>query len=140
MGFAIPTPLLPIVYDFHPCNSRIAVLILNTRPHRLALFTIHAPSMVQDQRLDPQRKHEFWEHLHSVFNHYLSGNFNTRPYHNQISGLEFHIGPSTFSSAIENGLLPSTNLSFMIHFLQDNELSIVYSMRPRPPSQIITYL
>ena len=27
VGFAIPTSLLPIVYDFHPWNSRIAVLI-----------------------------------------------------------------------------------------------------------------
>ena len=37
VGFAIPTPLLPIVYDFHAWNSRIAVLMLNTRPHRFAL-------------------------------------------------------------------------------------------------------
>ena len=36
--------------------------------------------------------------------------------------------------------MPSANLSFMIDFLQDNEFSIVSSMRPRPPSQIITYL
>ena len=42
VGFAIPTPLLPIVYDFHPWNS--AVLILSTRPHRVALFSIYAPS------------------------------------------------------------------------------------------------
>ena len=53
VGFAIPTPILPILYDFHPWSSRIAVLILNARPHRLALFTIYAPSTVQDQRLDP---------------------------------------------------------------------------------------
>ena len=59
VGFAIPTPLLPIVYDFHPWNSRIAVLVLNTRPHRL-----------QDQRLDLQRKHQFWEYLNTIFNHY----------------------------------------------------------------------
>ena len=92
VGFAIPTPLLPIVYDFHPWNSRIVVLILNTRPHRLALFTIYAPSTVQDQRLDLQRKHQFWEHLHTIFNHYKSdfvpvpmGDFNTRLYHNQVS-------------------------------------------------------
>ena len=57
VGFAIPTLLLPIVDDFHPWNSRIAVLILNTRPHRLALFSIYAPSTVQDQRIDLQRKH-----------------------------------------------------------------------------------
>ena len=50
VGFAIPTPLLPIVYDFHPW---IAVPTLNARPHRLAWFTIYAPSTVQDQRLDP---------------------------------------------------------------------------------------
>ena len=38
VGSAIPTPLLPIVYDFYPWNSRIAVLILNTGPHLVAFF------------------------------------------------------------------------------------------------------
>ena len=36
--------------------------------------------------------------------------------------------------------MPSTTLSFMIDFLQDNALSIVSSMRPRPPFQSITFL
>ena len=69
--------------EFQNCNP-----ILNTRPHPLALFTIYAPSTVQDQRLDFQRKHQFWEHLRNIFNHYksdfipvLMGDFNTRLYH-----------------------------------------------------------
>ena len=69
--------------EFQNCNP-----ILNTRPHPLALFTIYAPSTVQDQRLDLQRKHQFWEHLRNIFNHYksdfipvLMGDFNTRLYH-----------------------------------------------------------
>ena len=102
--------------------------------------------MLQDQCLDIQRKHDFWEQLRSVFNHYqseiipvLMGDFNTRLYHNQISGLESYIGPSTFSSSIEDDLMPSTGLSFMIGFLQDNELSIVSPTRPRSPFQMITY-
>ena len=48
------------------------------------------------------------------------GDFNTRLYHNQISGLEYHIGSAIFSSSIDDDLLPSTNLSFMTDFLQDN--------------------
>ena len=51
VAFAMPTPLLPIVYDFHPWNSRISVLILNTRLHRVALFSIYAPSTIQDTPL-----------------------------------------------------------------------------------------
>ena len=51
VGFAMPTTLLPIVYDFHPWNSRISVLILTTRLHRVALFSIYAPSTIQDTPL-----------------------------------------------------------------------------------------
>ena len=146
-GFAIPTPLLPIVYDFHPWNSRIAVLVLNTRPHRVAWFSIYAPSTIQDPTSDIHRKHQFWDQLHNVFNHYKPkyipipmGDFNTRPCSNQIEGLQSHIGPATFSTDIDDDLLQATNLSSMIGFLQDNELSVISSMRPRQPSQLVTYL
>ena len=108
---------------------------------------MYALSTVQDQRLDLQRKHHFFEQPHSIFNHYksdyipvLMGDFNTRLYYNQISGLESHIGSSIFSAAIDDHLLPATNMSFMTDLLQDNELCIVSSMRPRPPSQSITHL
>ena len=68
------------------------------------------------------------------------GDFNTRLYSNQIEGRQSHIGPATFSTEIGDDLLQATNLSYMIDFLQDNELSIVSSMRPRQPSQLITSL
>ena len=107
-----------------------STFIRNARPHRLALFTIYAPLTVQDRRLDLQRKHQFWENLHSIFNNcksdfipVLMGDFNTRLYHNQISGLEPHIGTAIFSSAIDDDLRPSTNLSFLTDLLQDNALS-----------------
>ena len=100
VGFAIPTPLL-------------LVLILNTNPHRLALSTVYAPSTVQDQRLDHQRKHQFWECLHTILNQNKSdfipvviGDFNTRLYHNPISGWESHIGSAISSSWIDDDLLP----------------------------------
>ena len=48
------------------------------------------------------------------------GDLNTRLCYNQISGLESHMGTSNFSAAIDEDLLPSTNLSFMTDFLQDN--------------------
>jgi hypothetical protein len=54
VGFAVPALLLPIVYDFHPWNSRPAVLLLNIRPLRVALFTVYAPSFIQDSTADGQ--------------------------------------------------------------------------------------
>ena len=70
VGFAIPTPLIPLVYDFHPWSSRIAVLILNTRPLRTALFSIYAPSQTQDSTFDHQRKTQFWNNLRTVYQTY----------------------------------------------------------------------
>ena len=52
IGFAIPTPLLPIMHDFHPWDSRLAILILNTRPYKTALFTIYTPSQLSDLTQD----------------------------------------------------------------------------------------
>ena len=67
--------------------------------------------------------------------------FNTRLYQNQLEGLEPHIGPYTFSSTIDDDLLPHNNLSFFLtEFIQDNELCVVSSMRKRPPSKLVTYL
>ena len=50
----------------HHWNSRIAVLILNTRPHRLALFSIYAPSTTHAPKIDLNRIHTFWDQLHTI--------------------------------------------------------------------------
>eukprot|EP00435_Cladocopium_sp_Y103_P034618 s736_g9.t1 len=68
------------------------------------------------------------------------GDFNTRLYSNQLDGLQDHIGNTIFSSTIDDDILPTTNLSFMTDFLQDNDFCVVSSMRPRPPSKLVTYL
>ena len=114
-GVAIPSPLIPSIYDFHPWNSRIAVLILNTRPHRLAIFSIYAPSTLQDPSVDLRRKQQFWDNLQSLIQHYnpeyipiFMGDFNTRLWQNQLDRLESYIGLCTFSSTIEDDLLPPT--------------------------------
>ena len=41
----------------------------------------------------------------------------TRLYSNQLDGLQSHIGSAIFSTDIDDDLLPSTKLSFMIDFL-----------------------
>ena len=71
---------------------------------------------------------------------WLDYNRNNYEYSNQIEGLQSHIGPATFSTDSDDDPLQATNLSYMIDFLQDNELSIVSSMRPCQPSQLITSL
>eukprot|EP00435_Cladocopium_sp_Y103_P072569 s37_g40.t1 len=68
------------------------------------------------------------------------GDFNTRLYSNQLDGLQDHIGNTIFSTTVDDDILPTTNLSFMTDFLQDNDFCIVSSMRPRPPSKLVTYL
>lgn len=66
------------------------------------------------------------------------GDFNARLYSNFLDGLHDHIGAAIFAPEIDEDSYPHTNLSFLTEFLISNELSIVSTMRPRPPSQLIT--
>ena len=118
VGFAIPTPLLPLeVHGFHPLDSRLAVLILNTCPTRVALFTVYAPSQLSDSAQDQSRKERFWHQLHQLFSHYssqyipiLMGDFNSRLSPNFTQSLpdlfgssnlmRIPIPPPTFSTSL----------------------------------------
>ena len=146
VGFAVPKPLIPLVHDFHPWSSRVAVLILNTRPLPLAVFSIYAPSKVQDLHIDQARKQKFWGSLQNIFDQYCSrhvpillGDFNTRLYTNQTLGLNNHIGPYTFAATLEDEQMEGNNLQYFLEFLTDNNLCLPSTMRPRPPHKIITY-
>ena len=66
------------------------------------------------------------------------GDFNTRLYTNHIAGLGRHIGPALFSTSTEADL-ETNNLTHIIEFLIQHDLSIISSMRPRPPSKLVTY-
>ena len=68
----------------------------------------------------------------------LMGDFNTRLHTNHIAGLGRHIGPALFSTSTEADL-ETNNLTHMIEFLVQHDLSIISSMRPRPPSKLVTY-
>lgn len=70
-GFATPTPLLPIVYEFmiaiHGTLESQYYPQYQTSSSWIT-FT-YAPSTIQD---DIRRKHQFWDQLHHIFNHYES--------------------------------------------------------------------
>ena len=146
VGFAIPTPLLSIVRDFHPWDSRLAVLILNTRPYKISLFTNYAPSQLSDLAQDQKRKDKLWHQLHQLFNHYssqyipvLMGDFNARLAPNFTKSLPDLFGSMTFARDIDEDSYPSTNLFHLTEFMSSNELSAVSTMRPRPPGLLVTY-
>lgn len=67
------------------------------------------------------------------------GDFNTRLCSNFLDGLQDHIGAAVFAPELDEDSYPQTNLSFLTEFLISNELAIVSTMRPRPPSQLINY-
>ena len=146
MGFAIPTPLLPIVCDFHSWSSRIAVLI----PGHIdghCLLSMHPPQYKINAWISNGNMNSGNKYTQSsiVTNRSSPLSYGGLQY-STLSQSDLRIGITYrslhlfFLYSMEDDLLPSANLSFMIDFLQDNELSIVSSMRPRPSSQIITSL
>ena len=145
VGFAVPQYLLPLVHDFIPLTARIAILKLATKPFPISLFSVYAPSQVSCEQEDLDRKEAFWRSLHGWSMHFsphtypiIMGDFNTRLYANQLEGLDRHIGPVTFSPPTEADLAQN-NFTYMLQFLVQNDLCIISSMRPRPPSKLITY-
>ena len=121
-------------------------MVLNTRPLPLALFSIYAPSQVQDIDLDQTRKEKFWTTLREVCAHYSSryvpillGDFNSRLYTNQTVGLNDHIGSSTFAATLEDERMEGNNLQYLLEFVTDHNLCLPSTMRPRPANKIITY-
>ena len=124
---------------------RIAILKLATKPFPISLFSVYAPSQVSCEQEDLDRKEAFWRSLHEWYMHFsphtcpiIMGDFNTRLYANQLEGLDRHIGPVTFSPPTEADLAQN-NFTYMLQFLVQNDLCIISSMRPRPPSKLITY-
>ena len=90
VGFAVPQLLHPLVHDFIPLSSRIAVLQLSTKPLPTMLFSVYAPSQVADDQEGARRKNVFWRSLEEWFIQFsphsypiLMGDFNTRLYINQ---------------------------------------------------------
>ena len=145
VGFAVPQYLLPLVHDFIPLTARIAILKLATKPFPISLFSVYAPSQVSCEQEDLDRKEAFWRSLYEWYMHFsphtypiIMGDFNTRLYANQLEGLDRHIGPVTFSPPTEADLAQN-NFTYMLQFLVQNGLCIISSMRPRPPSKLITY-
>ena len=103
VGFAVHCSLLPFVHDFHPFSGRIAILILNTKPRKIAFFSIYAPSQLADSDADFQRKHVFWDDLTDIVQEYsrshqilLLGDWNTRLYSNHVSSMPDFVGPVIF--------------------------------------------
>ena len=142
----LPTPLLPIVHDFHLWDSRLAVLILNTRPYKLALFTVYAPSQLNDPSQDQKRKEKFWHQIYQLYNHYssqyipvLMGDFNARCTPNFTQALPDLFGSTIFAPDLDEDLYPTTNFFHLTDFLSSNELSVISTMRSRPPSLLVTF-
>ena len=145
VGFAVPQFLHPLVHDFIPVTSRIAILQLSTKPRPISLFSVYAPSQLADAQEDSDRKNIFWRSLDTWYTQFsshsypiLMGDFNARLYTNHIAGLGRHIGPVLFSTSTEADL-ETNNLTHMIEFLVQHDLSIISSMQPRLPSKLVTY-
>ena len=118
VGFAIHASLLPFVHDFFPFSGRIAVLILNTKPRKIALFSIYAPSQLADAAADNERKQQFL-----------------------LVGMSDFIGPVIFAPnrAEDDEDLERTNLSHLFDFLVATDSCLASSYRPRPLHKLVTY-
>ena len=98
VGFFVSPKMRQHVNDFKPHSPRICEITLNTRPRKITLLNVYAPSQVEDAEMDRQRKSAFWTDLnelivaHDNLDHLvLAGDLNSR-LDAGIDDEEAHIG------------------------------------------------
>ena len=66
VGFFVCPKLRPHVSNFLAHSPRICEVTLNVHPHPVKIFSIYAPSTVEDSQEHVERKFDFWECLDSI--------------------------------------------------------------------------
>ena len=67
VGFFVSSSLRPHVKHFLAHSPRICEITISTNPHPVTVFSIQAPSQVEDPDEDQARKEAFWAHLDTIF-------------------------------------------------------------------------
>ena len=125
----------------HALQSLFSTLVHTNLPCSQSM-----PLANTDPTQDQLRKEHFWQQLHRLFSQYssqyipvLMGDFNARLSPNFTQSLPDLFGPAIFAPDLDEDLYPSANLFHLTDFQSSNELSVVSTMRSRPPSLLVTY-
>ena len=137
--------LRPFITDFLAHTPRICEVTLRIIPHPITIFSVYAPSQVDNSEEDLARKVDFWDALdtlissHSNADHLiLMGDFNARlaqEMDRDVPGL----GPNVWGKRQALQDEDRDNAVYLQGFLNAHSLIHAPSQTQLPPRQLVTY-
>ena len=145
VGFMVSPFLRPFITDFLAHTPRISEVTLQIIPHPITIFSVYAPSQVENSEEDLARKVDFWDALdtlissHSNADHLiLMGDFNARlaqEMDRDVPGL----GPNVWGKRQALQDEDRDNAVYLQDFLNTHSLIHAPSQTQLPPCQLVTY-
>ena len=145
VGFFASPSLRLHVRDFLAYSPRICELTIHTNPHPITVFSVYAPSTVEDSTEDIARKDHFWSQLDSIITEHRNSsyllileNLNSR-----LDGLidpdQDHIGPHVWGQrqSIED---PHVTMPYTVYdLMQSHLLMLPKTYQELPSSKLVSY-
>ena len=126
VGFFISPSLRPHAHTFLAHSPRICEITLQTNPHPITIFSIYAPSAVEDSAKDLARKKHFWSQLdtnisdHSNSSHLIIlGDYNAR-LDSSLDPDHDHIGPQVWGKRQSISDSHRDNAVYLMEFMQSH--------------------
>ena len=135
----------PHVKNFLAHSPRICELTVCTNPHPITIFSIYAPSQVEDANEDQSRKESFWSQLDNLITEHanssrilLLGALNAR-LDEQLDPEQDFIGPNVWGKrqSIDDPL--RDNAVCLLDFLQAHLLILSQTFSSLPSDKLVTY-
>ena len=116
-----------------------------TNPHPITVFSIYAPSTVEDSTEDQSRKEHFWSHLDSIISErsnsshlIILGDFNAR-LDSSLDHDHDHIGPQVWGKRQSISDPDTDNAVYLMEFMQSHLLLLPQTYSDLPSSKLVSY-
>ena len=123
VGFFVSPSLRPHVSNFLAHSPRVCEITIRTNPHPITIFSIYAPSTVEDSTEDVARKEFLWSQLGSIITDHKNSS------HLLIFG--------DYNSRLGGFLDP--DLLYLLDFLQSHLLLLPQTFTDLPDSGKVSY-
>ena len=145
VGFFVSPSLRPRVHSFLAHSPRICEITVRTNPHPITVFSVYAPSTVEDSSEDVARKEFFWSQLDGIITDHknsshvvILGDFN--------SGLDCcidpdqdHIGPHVWGKRQSIEDTERDNALHLLDFMQSHLLLLPQTFVDVPNARKVSY-
>ena len=145
VGFFVSPCLRPHVSSFLAHSPRLCELTIQTNPHPITIFSIYAPSTVEDSVEDVARKEHFWSQLDAILidqknsSHLLIlGDYNSR-LDEFIDPDMDHIGPQVWGKRQSIEDTDRDNALYLLEFLRSHLLLLPQTFTDLPDARKVTY-